>query len=166
MTLEQINELKIEDCELILKQRLENEDATQEELESEFSAYKLELIAEETARIEELNRQADLQARWKVIHLRDAGVPAFRRLKSDVPNAEKYIQDLIKDKSRAQEAESFMEDIEAEDAILVHEIESNEYQELRKAEYGSLADQLDEIFHNIDAWKARIQAIKDKYPKS
>lgn len=36
----------------------------------------------------------------------------------------------------------------------------------RKEEYPSIPDQLDKIFHSgIDAWKADIQAIKDKYPK-
>lgn len=36
----------------------------------------------------------------------------------------------------------------------------------RKAEYPSFADQLDKIFHEgVDAWKADIQAVKDKYPK-
>ena len=36
----------------------------------------------------------------------------------------------------------------------------------RKAAYGSWNDQLDEIFHDIDAWKARIQGIKTNNPKS
>ena len=31
--------------------------------------------------------------------------------------------------------------------------------------YGNIGDQLDEIFKNIDAWKARIQSIKDANPK-
>ena len=36
----------------------------------------------------------------------------------------------------------------------------------RKAEYPSIPDQLDEIFHNgINAWKAVIKKTKDKYPK-
>jgi hypothetical protein len=36
----------------------------------------------------------------------------------------------------------------------------------RKSEYGTWEFQLDEIYHNgIDAWKTRIQSIKDKYPK-
>jgi hypothetical protein len=35
----------------------------------------------------------------------------------------------------------------------------------RKAAYGSWGDQLDEIYHNIDAWKTRIQSIKDNNPK-
>ena len=36
----------------------------------------------------------------------------------------------------------------------------------RRSQYGSWGDQLDEIYHNIDAWKARIQSIKDNNPKS
>lgn len=35
----------------------------------------------------------------------------------------------------------------------------------RKNEYGSWQQQLDEIFHDVDAWKERIQSIKDNYPK-
>lgn len=36
----------------------------------------------------------------------------------------------------------------------------------RAAEYPTLVDQLDMIFHGgVDEWKAQIQAIKDKYPK-
>ena len=36
----------------------------------------------------------------------------------------------------------------------------------RKAAYGDIGDQLDEIYKDIDAWKARIKAIKDANPKS
>ena len=36
----------------------------------------------------------------------------------------------------------------------------------RREAYGSWNDQLDEIFHDIDAWKTRIQGIKDNNPKS
>ena len=35
----------------------------------------------------------------------------------------------------------------------------------RKSAYGNIGDQLDEIFKDIDAWKARIQSIKDANPK-
>ena len=35
----------------------------------------------------------------------------------------------------------------------------------RKKAYGDIGDQLDEIFKDIDAWKARIQAIKDANAK-
>ena len=41
------------------------------------------------------------------------------------------------------------------------------YTEARKAEYPPLEEQLDKIYHaGIDAWKADIKAIKDKYPKT
>jgi len=35
----------------------------------------------------------------------------------------------------------------------------------RRSQYGSWGDQLDEIYHNIEAWKTRIQTIKDNNPK-
>ena len=42
----------------------------------------------------------------------------------------------------------------------------NEYQYKRAAEYPSIKDQLDEIYHNgIDGWKTKIKTVKDKYPK-
>jgi hypothetical protein len=45
-------------------------------------------------------------------------------------------------------------------------IDANAYKDLRAKEYPSYADQFDTIFHEgIDAWKAQIQAVKDKYPK-
>ncbi len=41
------------------------------------------------------------------------------------------------------------------------------YTESRRIEYPSVEDQLDKIYHSgIDAWKADIKAIKDKYPKT
>ena len=35
----------------------------------------------------------------------------------------------------------------------------------RKAAYGDIGEQLDEIYKDIDAWKARIKSIKDANPK-
>ena len=35
----------------------------------------------------------------------------------------------------------------------------------RKAAYGDIGEQLDEIYKDIDAWKARIKKIKDDNPK-
>ena len=43
---------------------------------------------------------------------------------------------------------------------------ANDYKVKRAAEYPPIEDQLDEIYHNgIDAWKATIKVVKDKYPK-
>ena len=41
------------------------------------------------------------------------------------------------------------------------------YTEARKEEYPPLEEQLDKIYHSgVDAWKADIKVIKDKYPKT
>ena len=40
------------------------------------------------------------------------------------------------------------------------------YMDKRALEYPSIADQLEDIYHNgIDGWKATIKVTKDKYPK-
>jgi hypothetical protein len=45
-------------------------------------------------------------------------------------------------------------------------VDAHAYIGKRQAEYPSYADQFDTIFHEgIDAWKAEIQAIKDRFPK-
>ena len=46
------------------------------------------------------------------------------------------------------------------------EYEALEYSRNRAAEYPSIEDQLDTIYHNgVAGWKTTIKAIKDKYPK-
>ena len=45
------------------------------------------------------------------------------------------------------------------------DLENDSYKSQRRAEYPSIEDQLDDIYNNgIDAWKASIKTIKDKYP--
>ena len=47
------------------------------------------------------------------------------------------------------------------------DLENDSYKSKRKAEYPSIEDQLDDIYHNgIDGWKATIKTTKDKYSKS
>jgi len=42
----------------------------------------------------------------------------------------------------------------------------DEYKYKREAEYPSIVDQLDKIYHEgIDEWKKLIKVTKDKYPK-
>ena len=56
--------------------------------------------------------------------------------------------------------------VDAEVIRLQAEYDSNAYQRSRAAEYPTIVDQLDDIYHNgIDAWKATIKVTKDKYPK-
>ena len=42
---------------------------------------------------------------------------------------------------------------------------NNAVRATRKAAYGDIGDQLDEIYKDIDAWKARIKSVKDNNPK-
>ena len=57
-------------------------------------------------------------------------------------------------------------DILAKQKELVTAYDNAKYQRDRAVAYPSMADQLDDIYHNgVDAWKATIKAVKDKYPK-
>ena len=57
-------------------------------------------------------------------------------------------------------------DIQAKQAELKADYDAKEYQRKRAKEYPSIADQLDDLYHNgIDGWKATIKVTKDKYPK-
>ena len=46
------------------------------------------------------------------------------------------------------------------------EEKNNQVRATRREAYGNIGDQLDEIYKDIDAWKARIKGIKDANPKS
>ena len=57
-------------------------------------------------------------------------------------------------------------DIVAKQAELKADYEAKEYQRKRKAEYPSIEDQLDDLYHNgISGWSETIKSTKDKYPK-
>ena len=56
--------------------------------------------------------------------------------------------------------------VEYDKTAVEAEFDAHQYIVQRQKEYPSYADQFDTIFHEgIDAWKAQIQAVKDKYPK-
>ena len=58
-------------------------------------------------------------------------------------------------------------DIQTKINELQAEYDAKEYQRQRANEYPSMADQLDDIYHNgIDGLKATIKITKDKYSKS
>jgi len=42
---------------------------------------------------------------------------------------------------------------------------NNVIRDTRRKNYGNIGEQLDEIYKDIDAWKARIKKIKDDNPK-
>ena len=46
-------------------------------------------------------------------------------------------------------------------------VDPDTYKYQRAREYPSIANQLDTLYHSgLDAWKAEIKTVKDKYPKS
>ena len=89
-----------------------------------------------------------------------------KALQSLKPNAEWQLQGekvIWLDKTQTEPTQS---QIDTEITRLDTVYNNEKYKRDRAAEYPSVVDQLDDIYHNgIDAWKATIKATKDKYPK-
>ena len=75
--------------------------------------------------------------------------------------------DLTAEEISELNAKDKIENKKIADAKIIYD--NNKYQRDREAEYlstlGNWQDQLDMIYHDIDAWKARIKKIKDDNPK-
>ena len=56
--------------------------------------------------------------------------------------------------------------LSAQESAADTEEANNQVRSTRRTAYGDIGEQLDEIYKDIDAWKARIKSIKDKNPKS
>ena len=57
-----------------------------------------------------------------------------------------------------QEIDDKIEELKAE-------YDAKQYQRDRAVAYDPIPEQLDQIYHDIDGWKAKIKSVKDKYPK-
>jgi hypothetical protein len=55
--------------------------------------------------------------------------------------------------------------LSAQESAANTEEANNQVRATRRAAYGDIGDQLDEIYKDIDAWKVRIKKIKDDNPK-
>ena len=55
--------------------------------------------------------------------------------------------------------------LSAQESAADTEEANNVVRSTRRTAYGDIGDQLDEIYKDIDAWKARIKSIKDSNPK-
>ena len=55
--------------------------------------------------------------------------------------------------------------LSAQESAANTEEANNVVRSTRRTAYGNIGDQLDEIYKDIDAWKARIKSIKDANPK-
>ena len=56
--------------------------------------------------------------------------------------------------------------LSAQESAADTEEANNQVRSTRRTAYGDIGEQLDEIYKNIDSWKARIKSIKDANPKS
>tara|TARA_R100000458_G_scaffold20900_3_gene18711 strand:+ start:594 stop:878 length:285 start_codon:yes stop_codon:yes gene_type:complete len=55
--------------------------------------------------------------------------------------------------------------VSKKEAELKSEYDALQYQRDRAVAYDPIPEQLDQIYHDMDGWKAKIKAVKDKYPK-
>ena len=89
----------------------------------------------------------------------------FYAIRRAYPNAGYIDETVVKDKS-GNVIETEQAKIDTARAAIDAEYAALEYSRSRAAEYPSVVDQLDLIYHSgIDAWKAKIKETKDKYPK-
>ena len=57
------------------------------------------------------------------------------------------------------------EAIQAKLKELEDEYEKQAYARSRAESYDPIPEQLDQIYHDIDGWKAKVKAVKDKFTK-
>lgn len=56
--------------------------------------------------------------------------------------------------------------VDLDSTVITSWIDPESYKTKRAAEYPSIAEQLDTLYHGgLTEWKATIKAVKDKYPK-
>lgn len=135
MTLQEIQDLTIEDCVLILRSRLElaeDEEATVEQLEAELVIYKQELTEAEEARLAEVARIDDLKARFDAME--DKGLLAGA---SKISNPLAYFNQQVL-KADKVEAESMMVALETAYQSLLGELNATAWLDKRKSEYAKI----------------------------
>ena len=81
-------------------------------------------------------------------------------LQNDSDGKGDYIKEWNLDIAQPTDAQ-----LAAQESAANTEEANNQVRATRKAAYGDIGDQLDEIYKDIDAWKARIKSIKDANPK-
>ena len=81
-------------------------------------------------------------------------------LQDDSDGKGAYIKEWNLDIAQPTEAQ-----LSAQESSANTEDANNNVRATRRAAYGDIGDQLDEIYKDIDAWKARIKSIKDANPK-
>jgi len=83
------------------------------------------------------------------------------RLQDDSDGNGAYIKEWNLDIAQPTDAQ-----LSAQESAADTEEANNVVRSTRRTAYGNIGEQLDEIYKDIDAWKARIKSIKDANPKS
>ena len=81
-------------------------------------------------------------------------------LQDDSDGKGPYIKEWNLDIAQPSDAQ-----LSAQESAADTEESNNAVRNTRRVAYGDIGDQLDEIYKDIDAWKARIKKIKDANPK-
>ena len=90
----------------------------------------------------------------------------FAAIKKAYPDAVAIYSDKGAFKADGTQINIVQSEVDAARTTLDAEYAALEYSRNRAAEYPSIEDQLDDIYHNgVAGWKTTIKAIKDKYPK-
>jgi hypothetical protein len=69
---------------------------------------------------------------------------------------------IIYDESKDKPTKKFLED---ELKKQQNAYDAQAYARSRATAYDPIPEQLDQIYHDMDGWKARIKSVKDKFPK-
>ena len=92
----------------------------------------------------------------------------YSAIQSLVPNAKAGVKTkgekvtVIWEDERQQPTEEAIQNKLKE---LEDEYEKQAYARSRADAYDPIPEQLDQIYHDMDGWKAKVKAVKDKYPK-
>ena len=81
------------------------------------------------------------------------------------PKAKFHIEDDTLTWLDTEQTEPTEKEINDKIAELQADYDVKKYQRDRSLAFDPIPEQLDQIYHDIDAWKARIKAVKDKFPK-
>ena len=82
-------------------------------------------------------------------------------LKDDSDGNGAYIKEWNLDIAQPTDAQ-----LSAQESAANKEEANAQVRSTRRIAYGDIGEQLDEIYKDIDSWKARIKSIKDANPKS
>ena len=83
------------------------------------------------------------------------------KLQDDSDGKGAYIKEWNLDIAQPTDAQ-----LSAQESAANKEEANAQVRSTRRSAYGDIGEQLDEIYKDIDSWKARIKSIKDNNPKS